>query len=448
MTIITIRQGHDLDMAGRAEKIIFPQDIPQQAALQPCEIPDVKSRLLVEEGQSVNTGTALFEDKRNPALKFLAPVTGIVTSVNRGERRALQEIIIDSTADNFENFGSGKHPESMNRDEVVELLFQGGCWPLIRRRPYNVIPDMQEQPKSIFINGMCTAPLGLDPVVALKGRAEEFQWGVEVLRKLTQGNVHLCMPANCQLPAFVNAKGVVQHQFRGPHPAGNTGVHIHHIDPIKDSHESVWTLKAQDVLILGTLFRETKYLPERIIAVAGEGVKLRRYVKTRIGASIKDLTAGQVGEGELRYISGTVMGGSSKRTEGYLGFYDDTLTILPEGRKRHFLGWLMPGFKKYTLSRTFASAMHPPSKYKFNTSFNGENRAIVLSDIYDRYVPLNVMTTFLVKACLAKEIELMEKLGIFECDEEDFAVATFMCPSKTDISGIIKDGLNQMQAEG
>jgi Na+-transporting NADH:ubiquinone oxidoreductase subunit A len=293
---------------------------------------------------------------------------------------------------------------------------------------------------------MTTEPLALDVDFILAGKEAEFQTGLDIIRHLTPGKVHLCFHAQAQSKALKEARGVVGHQFSGPHPAGNVSTHIHSIDPIKKG-EIVWYIEAQEVLRIAILFLNGVFAPDRYVAVTGEGAENRTYVKTILGVPIASLVNGPLKE-TMRYISGSVLTGTRVGPSGFLCAQDTQITVIPEGGNRRFLGWLVPGLNRYSFSKMFLSSLLPDKEWSLDTDTHGSERAIVLNNIYDAYVPLNIMTFFLLRAVIAGDMEEAERLGILECDEEDFALCSFACPSKVDVGGIIRQGLDAIEREG
>ena len=335
--------------------------------------------------------------------------------------------------------------KTLARDKVTEELLGAGMWPTIRQRPFSQIAHPNQTPKSIFIHAMNTEPLAADVDFVLNGKEDLFQAGLDVLTRLTPGKVYLCVSPNAKSKALTKANNVEIHQFSGPHPAGNVSTHIHCVDPLNKG-DLIWYVEAQDVVRIGNLFVNGVSLSERIVAITGEGAPECVYKKTIIGAPISHLLGTNHLPG-MRCIAGSVLSGRIVGLNGFIGPYDSQMTVIPEGGKRHFLGWLAPGFNAVTFSSAFASSFLPAGEASVNTDKHGSDRAIVLNHIYDQYVPLDIFTYFLIKAVMVGDIDEMEKLGILECDEEDFALASFACPSKTDVGGIIRKGLNLIEKE-
>ena len=449
MAVFCIKQGKDIRLKGAAEKEIVAMPLPSKAAIQPSDFRGLKPRLCVKVDDVVKAGTPILQDKVYSPIKIVSPVSGKVAAIHRGEKRFLLEIVIEADGRQeaivFPKF-SKEEIRQLTKETVEDLLLESGLWPVIRQRPFSRLAHPEESPKSIFVHAMNTEPLALDVDFILHGREAQFQAGLDILKKLTQGKIYLCAQEGAKSQALTEAQGVEIHYFSGPHPAGNAGTHIHYLDPVhKGDH--VWYVEAQDVLRIASLFLEGVYPAERIVAVTGEGAAKRIYAKTIVGAPLSLLLAESRLEG-MRCISGSILTGKDVGPGGYLRFYDSQVTVIPEGGQRKFLGWLSAGFDKYTFSKTFASSFLPQGEASLTTDKHGSDRAIVLNSVYDRLVALDIMTYFLVKAVYGEDIEEMERLGILECDEEDFALCTFACPSKTDVGAMIRQGLDLIEREG
>ncbi len=444
-----IRRGRDIKIKGAALKQVVELPIPSKVAIQLQDFCGLKPRLLVQENDFVKVGSPLLEDKAHPAVKVVSPASGRVVSIVRGEKRAFVQVVIETDgkqeAVQFRKFIPDELTK-ISRQAVIDQLLEGGLWSSIRQRPFSKIADPKDSPKAVFVHAMNTEPLALDVDFILSDKQFEFQTGLDVLKHLTEGQVHLCFAADAQAKALVEAKRVKTHQFSGPHPSGNVSTHIHFVDAIKKG-DIVWYVAAQDVLRIAELFLKGISSPQRYAALTGPGLENRNYVKTILGASVASMLPGHLKE-TMRYISGSVLTGTNVGLNGYLCFYDSQITVIPEGGKRRFLGWLDPGWNKYSFSKTFISSFLPEKEVILDTDKQGSDRAIVLNHIYDEYVPLDILTFFLLRAIIAGDVEETEKLGILECDPEDFALCTFACPSKVDVCGIIQDGLDIIEKEG
>ena len=450
MATFCIKKGRNIPLKGAASKEIINLPVSQRIAIQPQDFRGLKLRPIVKVNDPVRVGTPILMDKNNPDVRVLSPASGRVVVINRGEKRVLLEIVIEldgkQEAEGFSSY-SQDQLKNISREDAIKSLLQGGMWPVIRQRPFSRVANPHDKPKSIFIHAMNTEPLAPDVDFILSQEDErEFQAGLEVIKKLTKGQVYLCAAAGSKSKSITGAQGVEVHYFAGQHPAGNVSTHIHYLNPINKG-DIVWYVEAQDLLKIGALFLKGNYPSVRTVIVTGEGAKNRLYVKTIMGSPVSALLQGSDLQAK-RCISGSVLTGKNIGANGFLRFYDSQFTIIPEGGERQFLGWLTLGFGQFTLSRTCVSAFLPCREYSLDTDKNGSDRAIVMNQIYDSLVPLDILTYFLVKAALAGDIEEMEKLGILECDEEDFALCTFACPSKVDVGGIIRQGLDLIEKEG
>lgn len=444
---VKIKRGLDVKLKGAAEKIHGSAPAPDVYAIKPTDFTGIVPKLLVKQGDQVKAGSPLFYSKTNEAVKFTSPVSGEVAEIVRGAKRKILEIRILPDKEILYQEFSKADPKALSREQVKNMLLESGAWPLVMQRPYNVIANPSATPKSIFISAFDSNPLAPDNDFVLHNSGNEFQAGLDALSKLTDGKIHLNVSADLT-PAkvFTEAKGVQLNKFSGPHPAGNVGVQIHHIDPINKG-EVVWVLGPQDVVIIGRLFLNGRYDATRTIALAGSQVKSPKYYKVITGASVSKLLAGNLIEDKNRVISGNVFTGKQILTDGFLGYYSNQLTVIPEGDEEEFMGWLMPGSEKFSFSRTFTSWMSPGKEYVLNTNLHGEERPFVVTGIYEKVFPFDIYPMQLLKAILVEDIDMMEKLGIYEVAEEDFALVEFICPSKIDSQKIVRKGLNIIQKE-
>lgn len=442
-----LKKGLDIRLEGRAEKTIATYEKCSLYGVKPVDFPGLVPKLTVKEGDLVMAGSPLFQDKIRPEILFTSPVSGKVRSVVRGDRRMLLEVVIEKDKNEYIDFGKSD-PSGLTGDEVKEKLLISGLWPSIRQRPYHVVANPADSPKAIFISGFDTSPLAPDyKYITDNLQIQLFKTGINALRKLTEGKIHLILNGRGEASETLkDAGGTEISYFSGPHPAGNVGVHIHHLDPVNKG-EIVWFVNLQDVFTIGRLFEEGVYRNERIVALTGSEVRHPQYFKVISGASVSGMLSGNVGSGKLRYISGNVLTGSTIGPEGYLGYYDSQVTVIPEGDYYEFFGWITPGANKFSFSRTFLSSILPSKTYKFDTNFHGGERAFVMTGQYEKVVPMDIFPMQLLKAILAEDIDLMENLGIYEIAEEDFALCEFICPSKIEIQSIVRKGLDLMIKE-
>jgi Na+-transporting NADH:ubiquinone oxidoreductase subunit A len=443
--VIKIKKGLDIRLTGKAEKVFGQAHLPDLFAVKPADFQGLMPKMVVKEGDPVKIGTVLFYDKHHPEIKFVSPVSGYMKSINRGERRRILEVIIESDGkDEFVEFEAAD-PQTMERDAVITRLLEGGAWPYLRQRPYDVIANPQDTPKAIFISGFDSSPLAPDMDFILTGQEEAFNAGIEVLKKLAP-EIHIGISSAAASKIFTNLKGVHIHKFEGPHPAGNVGVQIHHISPINKG-EKVWVIRPQEIVSIGHLFTKGKHDFSRVIAVTGSEVLKPSYYRYRLGASVSNLLSENTAKGSIRFISGNVLTGERIANDGFIGFYHSQVTVIPEGDEYEFLGWIKPGFGKFSMSRTYFSWLCSKKEYRLDANMHGGERAIVISGQYDKVFPMDILPEFLIKAILVEDIDKMEQLGIYEVAEEDFALCEFVDTSKMELQSILRTGLNLMIKE-
>lgn len=455
MGVYHIRKGLDLRLKGAPMPIVSSALDAKFVSVYPPEFTGVKPRLVVKEGDAVKRGGMLFYDKRNEGLKFRAPAGGRIDAIKLGPRRVVTEISIEISGNEepeaFNRY-SAEEILSLSREQVLGQLLETGYLAYLMQRPFSKIADPEILPKSIFVNGMNTAPFQADIHVAISGDEAAFQAGLNVLSRLGNGKVHLCLaerPVQAS-SAVLNAKQVESHRFRGPHPAGNSSVHIHHIDPIAPG-DQVWTIKALDLVQIGKLFLEGVLPDTKVIAVGGTGIResSRQYYRVRVGGALEGFLEERLCGEPARIISGDVLSGLRMGSGEGLRFYQSSITAIPENRERRLLGWLAPGGGRYSASRLFLSSWLRRVEYwNLNTSMNGSRRAMVVTGLYDKYLPMRIMVDYLARAALAHDTEEAVKLGILETDPEDFALCAYACPSKMDIMGIVRNALLEVEEEG
>ena len=443
---IKIRKGLSINLKGKAKHELSSVSRSKIYAINPPDFYGVIPKMVVKAGEKVKAGDVVFFDKKDEQIKFTSPVSGEIREIIRGARRRILSIkIIADTKDQFKDLGA-KNPSKMDAIQVKEFLLQTGCWAYIKQRPYDIMANPADTPKAIFISAYATAPLAAEPGFALQGKEKEFQAGIDAISKLTAGKVHLGVGSNDS--SFLNnIKGVEIHKVSGKHPAGNVGVQISKIDPI-NAGERVWVLKPVDVAIIGQTLLTGKYSPSKVIALAGSQVKDPKYYEIIQGAQIKDIVDGKLKEGKSRIISGDPLTGMKVTLNDSIGFYDTEITVLPEGDKYRFFGW-MPFFgnDKFSMSRTFFSFLTPNRVYDLDTNMNGEERAMVVTGEMEKVMPIDIYPMQLIKAVLAGDIEKMENLGIYEVAPEDFALIDFVSSSKLEAQDIIRQGIDLMIKE-
>lgn len=447
--VIKIKKGLDINLNGQAEQIYVKAPRAKTYAIKPLDWHGFTPKIIPKLCDPVKVGTPIFYDKYNPEIKFTSPVSGILLSINRGERRRITEVVIeDDGKDTPEKFKKGD-PAKMKREEIVENLLNSGLWPFIKQRPYSVIARPGTTPKSIFISAFDTAPLAPDYDFLLKDMEEDFQWGVNVLRQLTDGKVNLNLDGRNQTAKTLSKiEGVEINQFKGPHPAGNVGIQIHKLDPINKG-DLVWVVKPQDVVAIGRLFKTGQFDPSIVVALTGSRVNKPQYYKTIRGTLVAPILEKQLKDGENRVISGNVLNGRHINPEtGYVGYTDAQITVIPEGNTYEMFGWIKPGFNKFSLSRSFASRWLAPNKsFEMDTNLHGGPRAFVMTGDYEKVLPMDIYPMQLLKAILVNDIDKMEQLGLYEVDEEDLALCEVVCTSKTQVTKIIRDGLRSLRKE-
>ena len=445
---IYLKKGLDIPITGVASQTTKKVIVPDVVAIKPTDFRGLVPKLLVREGDKVLAGTPVLADKMSQNILFASPVSGTVAEVVRGEKRKLLEVRIKADAEQeYVDFGI-KRVADMTAEQIKEALLAAGLWPALVQRPYGIIANPEVKPKAIFVSAFSTAPLAADPDFTLRDDLSNIQTAINALNKLVDGKVHLSLnEATYSGTSFHKLENVITHTFSGKHPAGNVGVQIHHISPICKG-ETVWTVSLMMLAAIGRLFNTGKLDLRRKIAVTGPKVKTPAYVDAYPGISMKDIKEFYGDASELRFISGDVLTGTNVGAEGFLGFHDNQITILEEGNKYELLGWAKPFRPKlFSSSRTYFSWLTPNKKYDMDTNLHGGPRAFVANDVYGKVLPMDLYPVYLLKACLANDIDNMEKFGIYEVLEEDLALCEYVCPSKIDIQQIITDGIALMMKE-
>lgn len=447
--IIKIRKGLDIKLTGEAERRVVRMPLAESYGISPLDFEGFTPKLLVKPGDRVKAGTAVFFDKNRPDIVITSPVSGTVETVERGEKRKLLSVVVAADPEQEQERFDIPSIASASREEVIGLLLRSGMWPFIVQRPYGIIADPAQMPKAVFVSGFDSAPLAPDMDFALADQAADLQKGIEVLRKLTTGKVHLGLRAGSD-GVTTKLEGADRHWFKGPHPAGNVGVHINRIDPINKG-ELVWTVGIQDLAIIGRLFNTGKVDMRRTYALTGSEILEPCYVSAIAGAPYVQLLRGQVrhqqGGSRVRIISGNVLSGKKADARSYVALNASHVTVIPEGDKYEFLGWAMPRLDKFSVSHTYFSWLMPKRRYTLDTNMHGGHRPYIVTGLFERYVPMDIYPMYLLKACLAGDIDKMENLGIYEVVEEDLALCEFVDPSKNDVQKTIRDGINLMIKE-
>lgn len=444
--VIKLRKGLDIKLKGTAVKELVPVKASVQYALVPDDFIGVTPKVVVSEGQSVKAGEALFVDKKHPEVKFVSPVSGTVVAVNRGARRKVMNVVVAASGkQEFVDFGV-KSVHSLNGEQVKLALLESGLFAFFRQRPYDVVPNPESRPKAVFVSGFDSKPLAPDFEYVIKGNEVDFQAGLSALAKLAP--TFLGVSNKQSDPAIVDAKNVEINIFKGKHPAGNVGVQINHLKPINKG-EVVWTIGAEEVIFIGRLFNKGIVDLTRTIAVAGSQVENPAYSKVILGAQIGDIVGGRIKGGCVnRIINGNVLTGPATTEEGYLGAFANMVTVIPDGSDKHeILGWAMPRFKEFSVSRAYFSFLFPNKEYVLDARLKGEERHMINSNEYDKVFPMDIYPEYLIKAIIAGDIEKMEAAGIYEVAPEDFALCEFVDSSKLELQRIVREGLMKLRSE-
>lgn len=446
--VIKLKKGLDILLEGEAKRELTRLPLVHAYALKPEDFPGVTPKLLVRVDDEVKVGTPLFFDKYRPQILFTSPVSGKVSAIVRGEKRKILEVVITPEAEQVYETFDVPAIEATDREQIKSLMLKAGLWPMIIQRPFGIVANPQDTPKSIFVSGFDSAPLAPDMNFVLENEAENLETGFALLGKLTDGKVYLGLK-NGTSGVLNQVKNAEIRLFEGPHPAGNVGVQIHHIDPINKG-DVVWTVDVQHVAMIGRFFRTGKVDMSKIIALTGSETAQPRYFSVITGLPINSIVRQKELRSQtekVRIISGNVLTGRRVEPEGYLGFYSNQVTVIPEGDTYEFLGWGMPRLNKFSVSRSYFSWLSPKKHYRLDTNMNGGVRAYVVTGLYDKYLPMDIYPLYLLKAILAGDIDKMENLGIYEVIEEDFALCEFVDPSKTEMQAIIRQGIDLMIKE-
>lgn len=450
--MIKITRGLDLPIAGAPEQSIENARPVRSVAILGHDYVGMKPTMAVKEGDRVKLGQTLFEDKKSPGVLYTAPGAGVVREINRGDRRVFLSLVIDLDDSEEQVEFASYAPEtlaSLPRDKVVANLVASGQWTALRTRPYSKVPAIDATPHSLFINAMDSNPLAADPEIIARESADDFINGINVLSRLTEGKVFLCraMSSFEGIEKQSLASKVQVETFAGPHPAGLAGTHVHFLDPVS-LLKQIWSINYQDVIAIGKLFTTGKISTERVIALAGPQVLKPRLLKTRLGANLKELCAGELKADENRVISGSVLSGRAARAvESYLGRYHVQISVLREGRERVLLGYLSPGMQRHSVLGIYLSSLFKGRKLPFTTTTNGSTRAMVPVGSYERVMPMDILPTQLLRALIVGDIESAQSLGALELDEEDLALCTYVCPGKYEYGPILRDNLSRIEKE-
>ena len=443
--MIKINKGLDLPITGAPEQSVSAAVEAKTVAVIGFDYIGMKPTMQVKAGDRVKLGQVIFTDKKTVGVNYTAPAAGVVKAINRGEKRALQSVVIEVDGDEAVEFAKFDASElaSVTAEQVEENLVASGQWTALRTRPFSKVPAPGTKPSSIFVTAMDTNPLAADPAVIIAEQKDAFSHGLTLLSKLAQ--VHLCKASGADVPS---ADGVNVAEFSGVHPAGNAGTHIHFLDPASEK-KTVWTIGYQDVIAVGKLFTTGKLFTDRVVALAGPQVSAPTLLRTRVGADLEELAAGRLVSGDNRVISGSILNGrNAKGAFAYLGRYANQVSVLLEGREREFMGWVAPGSEKFSVLNMFASMFSKGKKFAFTTTTNGSERAMLPVGQFEELMPLDILPTQLLRALVVGDMENAIALGCLELDEEDLALMTFACPGKYEYGPILRDNLTTIEKEG
>ena len=445
--MIKIKQGLDLPIAGSPEQSIAQGRAVRSVGVVGFDYVGMKPTMAVAVGDRVKKGQLLFSDKKTPGIRYTAPAGGTVAAINRGEKRVLQSVVIDIDGpESEETFAVYKLEElaGLSADQVEAQLNESGLWTALRTRPFSKVPALGSRPASIFVTAIDTHPLAANPEVVIKEHAEAFEQGINILGKLSGGKIFLCKAPGANIPAGI----ANSEEFAGPHPAGLPSTHIHFLDPVSAS-KTVWQVGYQDVIAVGKLFTTGKLFTDRVVALAGPQVENPRLMRTRLGASTDELAAGELKAGTNRIISGSVFGGrTANGAFAYLGRYHNQVSVLEEGDERLFLGWVNPTVDRFSIMRVMTSGLSKSRLFNFSTTTNGGERAMVPVGNYEKVMPLDILTTQLLRAIIVGDTETAQKLGVLELEEEDLALCTFVCAGKYEYGPLLRDNLTRIELEG
>lgn len=446
----TIKKGLDLPITGGPKQAIEDGNQVTMVAVLGPDFVGMKPTMMVQEGDQVKLGQALFSDKKNPGVNFTSPGAGKVKAINRGAKRVLQSVVIELQGNQEETFAKYKPSElaGLSQEQVRDNLVASGLWTTLRTRPYGKIPAIESKPNSIFVTAIDTQPLAADPVVIIKERATDFVNGLEVIAKLTEGKVYICKTTGADIQ--INGAPVEIAEFNGPHPAGLPSTHIHFIDPV-NIEKFVWHLDYQAVIAVGALFTTGKLNTDRVISLAGPTVKKPRLIKTRVGACMSELVKGELENVDNRVISGSVLyGHEAIDAFDFLGFYSNQISVLKEGRDRELFGWIVPGKNKYSALNVYTSSRDKAvgRKFPLTTDKNGSNRAIVPVGVFEAVMPMDILSTPLLKAMVVGDTDQAQLLGCLELNEEDLSLFTFVDPGKHDFAPVLRENLTKIEKEG
>ncbi|MFC4701670.1 Na(+)-translocating NADH-quinone reductase subunit A [Glaciecola siphonariae] len=446
--MIKIKKGLDLPIKGEPEQTIVDTISASKVAILGEEYIGMRPTMHVQVGDVVKKGQMLFEDKKNPGVKFVAPAAGEVVEVNRGAKRVLQSVVISVKGDEaiefpkFDDAGLA----SADRQAIVDAMIDSALWTTLRTRPYSKVPAVESTPHSIFVTAIDTNPLAVDPQIVLAERKEEFAFGLKVLAKLTEGKIYVNKAPGADIPA--QGERVEVNEFAGPHPAGLAGTHIHFLDPVGQK-KRVWYVNYQDVISIGSTFQSGQLDQTKVVSIAGPMAKSPKIVRTQVGASVNELIEGQLSNDPVRVISGSVLNGTkASGPHAYLGRYHNQVSLIKEDSEKKFFGWIMPGSNQHSVTRAYLGHLAGKKKFDMTSTTNGSDRSMVPIGNYERIMPLDVIPTLLLRDIISGDTDSAQTMGALELDEEDLALCTYVCPGKYDYGPILRDCLTIIEAEG
>ncbi len=445
--MIKIKQGLDLPISGSPEQSITEGRAVRSVAVIGFDYVGMKPTMAVAVGDRVKKGQLLFTDKKTPGIRYTALAGGTVSAINRGEKRVFQSVVIDVDGQEDEETFTAYKPEELaglTADQVEVLLNESGLWTALRTRPFSKVPALGSRPASIFVTAIDTHPLAANPEVVIKEQAEAFEQGINILGKLSGGKIFLCKAPSANIPAGI----ANSEEFAGSHPAGLPSTHIHFLDPVSAT-KTVWQVGYQDVIAVGKLFTTGKLFTDRVVSLAGPQVEKPRLVRTRLGASTDEITAGELKPVTNRIISGSVFGGrTANGAFAYLGRYHNQVSVLEESDERLFLGWVNPMVDRFSILRVMTSGLSKSRLFNFTTTTNGGERAMVPVGNYEQMMPLDILATQLLRAIIVGDTEAAQKLGALELEEDDLALCSFVCAGKYEYGPLLRDNLTRIELEG
>ena len=445
--MVKIKRGMDIPIQGAPQQVIEDAPAARAVALVGFDYVGMKPTMAVREGDRVKLGQLLFSDKKTEGVLYTSPASGVVAAVNRGARRVLQSVVIEVEGDDAETFGTCTADTVPDAGQVRQQLIESGQWTALRTRPYSKVPAPDAEAAAIFVTAMDTHPLAADPTVVIAEQAEAFALGQDLLAGLTKGKLYVCVADGAQVTQG-KAPNIEVAQFQGPHPAGLAGTHVHFLEGASAA-KPVWTIGYQDVIAIGRLFLDGRLYTRRVVALGGPQVENPRLLRTRIGADLQALCAGQLKAGDNRIITGSVLGGRAVHgATAYLGRYHNQVSVLLEGRHRELFGWLSPGFKKHSNLGIYFTSFFGTKPLAMTTNTNGSERAMVPVGSYEKVMPLDILPTQLLRALIVGDTEMAQALGCLELEEEDLALCSYVCSGKYEYGPILRDNLTRIEKEG